>query len=193
MDLKTRTLPYSEVLINLLKGVVYSDDAQMWNALIAHQADVRRYFEVLGVDVIIIESEGYAFLRQKIYEDEGSLKLPRLVERRPLSYPVTLLCVLLLERLYQFDSTSGDSSRLIMDREGIREMVRIFFKEHTNEARMLESIDAHINKMVDLGFLRRLPGNDDAFEVKRILKEKIPVQQLEEIKEKLEAHAKRIS
>ncbi|HSU34734.1 MAG TPA: hypothetical protein VLJ88_03655, partial [Propionibacteriaceae bacterium] len=31
-------------------------------------------------------------------------------------------------------------------------------------------IDANINKIIDLGFLRRLRGTDDAYEVRRIIK-----------------------
>jgi len=34
--------------------------------------------------------------------------MPSLVEKRQLSYPVTLLCALLVERLYEFDAQSGD-------------------------------------------------------------------------------------
>jgi hypothetical protein len=41
-----------------------------------------------------------------------------LVRRMPLSYPVTLLCVLLREKLLEFDA-QGDSSRLIVSRERV--------------------------------------------------------------------------
>jgi len=50
------------------------------------------------------------------------------------------------------------------------EMVRVFLPNTTNETRLIAGIDANINKIIDLGFLRRLRGTDDSYEVRRIIK-----------------------
>ena len=185
--------PYAAVLIRLLQGVVYDDNRELWNALIDHQTQVREYFALIGVDVLIHESEGFAFLKQREAEEGGEFVLPRLIEKRQLGYAVTLLCVLLVEKLIEFDVRGGDSTRLILGKDELKELVRIFLSERTNEAKMLDSLDAPINKLVEYGFLRKLASGEDKYEVKRILKAKITADLLQDIKRRLEAHAQSLT
>ena len=93
--------------------------------------------------------------RPEAADDEAGSRLPRLVARRPLSFPVSLLLALLRKKLAEFDAGGGDT-RLILTRDDIVELVRVFLPDSSNEARLIDQIDAHINKIVDLGFLRRL-------------------------------------
>jgi hypothetical protein len=116
------------------------------------------------------------------------------VEKRQLSYPVTLLCALLVDKLDEFDAQSGDSTRLILSRNEIKEMVRIFLPDSTNEARIINSIDANINKLaLDYGFLRPIDQTNDLFEVRRILKAKVSADILSKMKEKLREYVRTIS
>jgi hypothetical protein len=187
-------MPYAPVIIRLLKGVVYSDDTVTWNQVINYHVDIKRYLEVIGLELLIYESEGFAFVRQKDIGDDIKMKMPSLVEKRQLSYPVTLLCALLVERLYEFDAQSGDSTRLIISRNEIKEMVRIFLPDSTNETRIINSIDANINKLaLDYGFLRPIDQTNDLFEVRRILKAKISADILSKMKEKLQEYVRTIS
>ncbi len=80
-----------------------------------------------------------------------------------------MLLALLRKRLAEFDASSADL-RLILSREQIVEMLRLFMPDSTNDVRLVDSIDTHINKVVDLGFLRRLRSEQDLFEVRRLLK-----------------------
>ena len=49
-----------------MKGVVYRDTHdRAWKHLLQLQPQVRDYVEVLGLQVVIDEAEGYAFLRQR--------------------------------------------------------------------------------------------------------------------------------
>jgi hypothetical protein len=184
--------PDAAVAIKLLQGNVYNDDRESWNCLIQCQLDIKQYFAGIGIDVFIHENDGYAFLKQRKYDEGQEISLPNLVEKRQLSYYVTLLCVLLLEKLMEFDVRGGDSTRLIIDREEIKDSLRMFLPENSNEAKMIDKIDAHINKLIRYGFLRQLDNNENKFEVKRILKAKIPADTLQEIKEKMREHAKLI-
>ncbi len=172
------------VLITLFKGVVYQDaNPALWQALLALQVRVRDYVTLLGLELILDEAEGYAYLRQKprAEDEEG---LPRLVQRRPLSYPVSLLLALLRKKLAEFDASGGDT-RLILTREQLLELVRVFLPETANEAKLLDRLDTHINRLVDLGFLRRLRGQENQFEVMRILKTFVDAQWLSELDERL--------
>lgn len=185
--------PYAPVIIRLLQGVVYDDTRELWNALIDHQAQVREYFALIGIDVLIHEAEGFAFLKQRQSPENAEVFLPNLIEKRQLGYTITLLCVLLVEKLIEFDVRGGDSSRLILGKDEIKEMVRIFLSDKTNEAKVMDSLDAPINKLAEYGFLRKLTTGDDKFEVKRILKAKITADMLHDIKQRLEAHAQSLS
>lgn len=183
------------LVIPLLKGIVYREnDAGLWNDLIQIQARAREYVCVLGLELVIDESEGYAFLRARTEpEDDPERELPRLVARRPLSFPVSLLLALLRKKLAEFDAGGGDT-RLVLSREEIVEMLRVFLPENTNEARVMDRVDAHLNRIVELGFLRRMrsegsvPGTQTAFEVRRIVKAFVDAQWLGELDARLRAY-----
>lgn len=134
---------------------------------------MKDYVDVMGLRVVIDEMEGYAFLQSK--PDDGDddrdprMAPPRLMPRRSLSYPVSLLVVLLRKRLAEFDA-GADGTRLMITRDEIVEMIRMFLPAGSNEARLVDQIDGHINKVVDLQFLRRARGQEQLFEVQRIIK-----------------------
>ncbi|NCD24409.1 MAG: DUF4194 domain-containing protein [Deltaproteobacteria bacterium] len=190
----TRPTELSTVVVPLLKGVLYEDnDAPAWAALLRFQARVRDYVAVLGLELVLDEAEGYAFLRSRLHDDaDNDAKRPRLVARRPLSFPVSLLLALLRKKLAESDASGGDT-RLVLTRDDIVELIRVFLPATTNETRLVDQIDAHINKIIDLGFLRRLKSGDQtggqgAFEVRRILKAFVDAQWLAEFDARLAAY-----
>ena len=83
MSPATATEPDLPVAVTqLMKGVVYRDDHdKAWRNLLQLQAQVRDYVAVIGLQVVIDEAEGYAFLRQRPDDDEaeGRSPLPRLI------------------------------------------------------------------------------------------------------------------
>ena len=121
-------------------------------------------------------------------------QLPRLVARRPLSFPVSLLLALLRKKLAEFDAGGGQDAegvRLVLSRDDIVELIRVFLPEASNEARLMDRVDSHINKVVELGFLRRMKpaaGQPAAFEVRRILKAFVDAQWLADFDARLAAY-----
>ena len=192
----------SALVIVLLKGVIYQDadssSASLWNALLKLQARVRDYVAVLGLELVLDEAEGYAFLRARAEsEDDAAPKLPRLVARRPLSFPVSLLLALLRKKLAEFDASGGQEGnglRLVLGRDEMVELVRVFLPESSNEAKLIDQIETHLNKIVELGFLRKLktsasnPSGQAVFEVRRILKAFVDAQWLAEFDARLAAY-----
>ena len=73
----------------------------------------------------------------------------------------------------------------MLGRDEIVDLVRVFLPDTANEARLLDRVDTHINKIVELGFLRRLRGRDDQFEVQRILKAFVDAQWLNGFEDRL--------
>lgn len=178
--------PLSLLLIQLFKGPVYRDTHdKLWEPLLKLRAPVSDHVAVLGLQVEIDESEGYAFLRSRVGGDD--IEFPRLVARRTLPFHVSLLLALLRKRLLEFDASSADP-RLVLDRDDIVEMLRVFLPESSNDARLTDSIDTHINKVVDLGFLRRLRSDPNKYEVRRIIKAFVDGQWLSNFEQALDQY-----
>jgi hypothetical protein len=160
----------SLAVANLCKGPVYRDgQPQVWEALGRRHSQVVDYVAVLGLEVVVDEAEGYAYLRTQPSDDGAPYQLPRLVARRTLSFHVSILLALLRKRLAEFDATSAEI-RLVLSRDQMVEMLRLFLPESSNDARLVDQIDAHLTRATELGFLRRLRGEPNLFEVRRILK-----------------------
>lgn len=183
----------SSLLIGLLKNVLYREgDERLWAALLNLQARVRDYVATLNLELVLDEAEGYAFLksRPEPADDDPAPRLPRLVARRPLSFPVSLLLALLRKKLAEFDAGGGDT-RLVLSRDDIVELVRVFLPEGPNEARLIDQIESTINKVVELGFLHKLKPTGGStlgpasYEVRRILKAFVDAQWLAEFDTRL--------
>lgn len=184
LDLPPQSAP---VIISLMKGVLYVErQPALWQALLQHQGPLRDYLAVVGLELLLDEAEGYAFLRQ-LQPDEGDDDaLPRLIPRRPLSYPVSLLCVLLRRRLVEQDAQGGET-RLVVSRNELVEQLALFLHASGSEARLVDQIDRHIAKLVEFGFLRKLKGAEE-YEVRRIIKALVDADWLGHIEEKLRAY-----
>lgn len=179
----------SVALTQLMKGVVYRDTHdRAWRSLSELRPQAQDYVDVLGLQVIVDEAEGYAFLRQRPVDPDDQDSLPRLIPRRALSFHVSLLLALLRKKLAEFDAQGGDT-RLMLTRDQILEMVRVFLPSTSNEARLSDQIDAHINKVVEYGFLRPAKNADRLFEVRRILKAFVDGQWLADFDARLTEYA----
>jgi len=191
----------SVLLIGLLKGVQYREqDERQWALLLNLQARVRDYVAILDLDLVLDEAEGYAFLKSRTKLDEGnsSSRLPRLIVRRPLSFPVSLLLALLRKKLAESDAGGGDT-RLVLSRDEMVELIRVFLPDGPNEARLIDQIENTVNKVVELGFLRKLKpaggssAGENSFEVRRILKAFVDAQWLAEFNTRLAEYQSALS
>jgi Domain of unknown function (DUF4194) len=176
------------VLIALMKGVVERDAAPaLWQGLISLQSRARDYVGIIGLDLILDEAEGFAYLRQKPFV-EGEPELPRLVTRRQLSFSVSLLLAQLRKKLAEFDATGGET-RLVVTSAEILDMIRLFLPDTANQAKLKERVDRDINRIVELSFLRPLKGREDTYEVRRILRSFVDAQWLGQLNERLATYA----
>lgn len=186
---------YSNVLIALLKGIVYSYQEEIWNTLILpeNERDVRNYFADIHLELIIDKSEGYAYLKQQQTpaDEEGNEEdAPmKLIRRRALTFHVSLLCLLLRKYLIENDQT-GESTRAILTREEINTQMKLYMKESSNEAVVNKQMDAAIKKVEDEGFLRRMKTEQEQYEVNRIIKAFVNADQVSEWLERYKEYVK---
>lgn len=179
----------SAVVVTLLKGVLYQEEnTPLWNDILNLQAGVRDYVAVLGLELVLDEAEGYAFLRSRpAAGEESGTPMPRLVARRQLSYPVSLMLALLRKKLAESDAGGGDT-RLILSRNEVVELIRIFLPPGSNEVKLIDQVETTLNKIAELGFIRRLRGEKQMIEVRRIIRAFVDAQWLADFNERLEEY-----
>ncbi len=174
----------SPVVIHLLKGILYKEDnARLWESMEHLEGPIRDYLAVLNLDLEVFDSDGFAYLRSRETTEETET-LPRLMTRRALSYPVSLVLALLRRKMTEHDAFSSEA-RLILEVGDIREMVSAFFPATSNEVKSLRRLDAHLQKIHDLGFIRFLDAKKEKLEVKRILKAYVDAQWLSDFDARL--------
>ncbi len=176
--------------IRLMQGVVYQE-SDAWGDLQRHRGAVRDHFATVGLDVVIDDDGGYAYLRTAVTPD-GEEPLPRVIRRRGLTYADSLLLVLLRKRLVEFES-AGDQGQLVLTHRELVEMVQIFLSRSTDETRLLKHVDTSINRLVTMGFLRQLRGRKDTWEVRRILKAYVDAETLSDYSAKLAEYAEAVA
>lgn len=180
-------LAFSRAIVALFKNVVSKEvDPEHWEVITTQKNKIEDYVSKIGLTLIVDEMDGYGYLKQRSY-GEGEEEIPRLVPRHALSYPVSLLLVLLRKQLLEFDSTTGDQ-RLIVTKQQITERMNLFLRDTTNEAKLVVDMDKHIERVEKMGFLRRLRGSEDSFEVQRILRSFVNAEWLNHFNERLEAY-----
>lgn len=175
-------------VIDLMRGVVYREQAEdTWAALDRHSGPIRDHFATIGLEVVVDDAEGFAYLRSQDQPDDAE-PLPRLVRRRTLTYHVSLVLVLLRKRLVEFETLGGEG-KLVLSRDQVVEMLRVFLADSTDEARVVDRVDTTLRQVADLGFLRQLRGQPDQWEVRRILKAYVDAQTLSDYAGRLRDYA----
>lgn len=173
----------SAAAVALMRGVVDRESAErLWLDVVRLQNILRDHVGVFGLDLIIDEAEGYAYLRSRPEDPDSPVR--RLVPRHKLSFPVSLLLALLRKALAEFDAGAGEG-KLVVTRERLVDEMRSFRPATTNDARLVDEVDRSVRRIVDLGFLKPLRADSTSFEVRRILKAFIDAQWLGDLDARL--------
>ncbi|UCA61339.1 DUF4194 domain-containing protein [Chryseobacterium rhizoplanae] len=178
---------YSASLIALLKGIVYSHQKETWENLLQYEPDVKKYFIPIGLELFLDKSEGYAFLRQKEWE-EDERPLPRIAEKRSLNFMTSLVCIVLRKFLLEHDAQGG-SVRSIIGEHEIINRVKVFLPNVNDEAKQQEKINTAINRILDIGFLRKLEDQEKNYEIHRIIKGFVNADVIDETLQKFRNYA----
>jgi len=183
----TETEGLSVPLISLLKGIVCRQDNELlWQRVLNMRTVLTDYVAVLGLDLLVDEAEGFAWLRSRELDD-GETALPRLLARRQLPYLSSLLLALLCRKLAETDA-GGNAGKLVMDRSELVELVRVFLPQRGNEARLSDQVMTALGRIEDLGFVRRIKDDEGRYEIRRIIRAFVDAQWLAEFSERLEEY-----
>ncbi len=180
-------LPYAAAIARLLKDVVYNDD-RFWKEILQNQVAIMQYLEQMGIELVVDQADGYAFIKQIPLDDEGNTV--GLVRRTPMTYEASLICIFLRERLDDFDIKDHLNNRCTVTHKQLKEDMELFFQEKPNFKKFLREIDRHIARVEEYGFLKchkKGETNDDnLYEIKRIIKAKITSDDIETFRKKME-------
>jgi hypothetical protein len=179
--------------VRLLQGVVYSDEAKTWDILLRSRSSLEGYFARLGLLLIVDEPEGYAFLRQWNDDEwpDGWEPLPKLMRRSSLGYGPTLVAVLLRDELRRFEDEDVHNERCVVEVSDLFEQWKIFFSTQGDEVRQHNALSAALHKLEEIGFVRKFSESPETWEIRRILKARLPVTELDRLKSALASAAAR--
>ncbi|MDG1297631.1 MAG: DUF4194 domain-containing protein [Saprospiraceae bacterium] len=195
MELRNRVEPYAKAIIHLLKGDV-SDKDFIWKDLEEYQIEIQEYLNRIGLELIFNKRDGFAYLRQFEVDDDGNTI--GLIQRRQLSFEVSIICVLIREAYEDFEMnpTNIMAEKCFITHHQLKEQAELFFTEGFNQVKFQRDLDKYISKTLELGFLRLHQDAENnaerVYEVKPIIKARISVNELLEFKDKMKQYVESV-
>lgn len=184
--------PYSKAIVKLLKGTVEKKD-KIWAETMHYRNEIQDYISQIGLELIIKEEDGYAFIKQFEIDNEGNTI--GLVSRRQVGFETSIVLVILRQIIEDFESNPIESiSEKFIQHSELVEEIEFFLTEKYNHVQFLKGLDGYIKKVIDLGYLKVVPSNeiDPKYVIHKIIKEKITLDTLKEFKEKLQKYVESI-
>ncbi len=175
----------NRVTAHLLKGVVYVSDENVWDMLLLHQHRVRDQLAALGLILIVDEHDGFAYVRQMHVDDEvsqGYFEMPKLFRRKRLGYGASVLAVILRDELRKFDESELEATRAVIEGERLFEQWSGMVAAQVDEKKLRRDFERCLAQMTEVGFIKKVQIDGDDYELKRILKARVSLQFLEELK-----------
>jgi len=188
----TEIKPYSKAIVALLKKTV-EKNSPVWNEIVNYQSEIQNYLSVIGLELILKEDEGFAYVKQIVYDDDTTLNL---VSRRQLGFEISIVLIVLRQILEDYDNnpTETQSFDKIITNNEIKDEVKLFLPDNYNKAKLEKDLDNYIQKVSELGFLKEIKHTNDEirYKIHRIIKEKVTLQDLDQFKKNLEDYARTI-
>ncbi len=194
MNTPIKLLPFTPVLIKLLKGPVEYQEKSAWEKLLQHKNELQSFLLSVGLTLVLDETDGYAFVKHTGSEEEETGI--SWVQRRSLSYEESIMLVLLREMMAEFETGEATSRELIRKRREIKEYAELFFKENASRVKFLKEIDRLIDKAEEFGFLYREEQHEvpdeQRFRICKIIKAKIGPEELDDFYRQLQQAKERL-
>lgn len=192
------TISNRHVIVHLVRGPLYQEENQLWARLLREERVVRSHFHMMGLELVIDEDAGYAFLRNEqgdesepVDEDSATeAPLPSLMRRTPLSHLPTVMLLELRERLLRHDQAADGTDHLYLDFKEILEFMQPYCDETGNEKKVEGRIRSAISRLTELSVLRQVNNRSDViYRVEPILRAKLPIDQIESIRDRLKSYS----
>lgn len=183
-EFKDSTLPK----VRLLQGALYREDGAAWAALENHVDHVRGFFTSIGLTLVYAPEEGYAYLEQMDVEEAG---IPVLIRRARLSLEITALGLVLRDELSAHDGSFSAQGLPIIARERIVQRLEGLIPNFNDQRRRDALVERAIKSALDLKFLKATE-QADAWEIRRVVKARFPLEVLDDLRARLQAYAAKV-
>ncbi len=174
------------------RGVVYSDESPAWDLTMTNRTRLEELFAHFGLRLVVAEDDGYAYVRQLDLEQEeggeGYENLPRLMRTVRMNYEQTLICILMRDEIRRFEEEELHSTKCVVTEENLFSAFLGFHGSVGDEKRLKTKFNAALKKVCDYGFAKKLGQDPPAYHVRPILKARFGLDELSEVRAKLEAH-----
>lgn len=191
-SLEQHIKPYSKAIVKLLKQPIESHQT-LWQDVLNYQVEIQEYLNLIGLELVVKKDEGFAYLKELEDREGNTLGL---VSKRKIGFEASIILVVLRQSLEDFDQnpTQFEVSEKFITSQEIREEVELFLPETYNKVKLLKDLDLNIRRIVELGYLKEIDRNDfeTKYQIHRIIKEKVTLDQLQEFKNKLETYVESI-
>lgn len=192
MNIDSIIAPYGRTVVRLLKGPVEVTDTNAWEDILNYQSEINKYLMNIGIELIVKRDEGFAYIKQ-IVDDED--RTTGLIPRQQLGFEISVILIILRQMLEEFDSNMDElyATERFVSADELRERIEIFLPERFNRVKLLSEIDAYINRIVSLGYLKLIKrDNVNTYQIHRIIKEKVTLDKLQEFKDKLQEYVESV-
>lgn len=192
-QLQENIKPYSKAIVKLLKKTVDNDDI-VWEDILFYQTEIQEYISKIGLELIIKENDGYAFLKQ--FEIDNDKNTIGIASRRQVGFETSIVLVILRQIIEEFESDPTDfqvTDKFITESE-LKEQIGFFLPEKYNKVKFLKQLDNYVKNVVKLGYLKESNTNlnEKKYKIHKIIKEKITLDILNEFKENLKQYVESI-
>jgi hypothetical protein len=191
--LRSNLEEYSVAVVRLLKGTVNTGDI-IWDDVLLYRTSIQKYVNVIGLELIIKENDGYAFLKQ-FDIDDGDNTIG-LVSRKQVGFETSVLLVVLRQILEDFENNPTDfsGSEKFIDREELIDQIELFLPEKYDKIGYIKDLENYIKRIEKLGYIKKVDvdENNVRYRIHKIIKEKVNIDTLEEFKTKLNEYVESI-
>lgn len=191
-ELEQQIKPYSRAVVRLLKSPI-ERNSNLWDDVLVYQTEIQAYISQIGLELVVKKDEGFAFVRQFTDSEGNTLGL---VTRRQIGFETSIVLVVLRQALEEFDSnpTQFQVVEKFITSQDIKEEVELFLPDKFNRVKFMKELDTYIRRIVELGYLREISKKETetVYQIHRIIKEKVTLDDLQAFKTKLEAYVESI-
>jgi hypothetical protein len=180
------------VKIALLKGAIYSENADLWSALSTHRPHIEEYFSQVGVAIELNEADGYAFLAG-VGEEHPAFNLPKIFRRNQYTFEITVVGAVIREELLQREASRLEDAAVVVSMDEIVDLIEVFLKVKADAAKERGRWETAVRAFARMGFLKPLSGDEEKFAVRPIVRAKFNIETLQALKSELQKYAAKSS
>lgn len=161
---------------------INNENKKDWEIVLNYFEEIKDYFSVMQYELKISKWDGFVYI-----EEYDWIEVESLSNKQPLSIWTTLFLVILREYIYQKESEDLYANKYIITQEHIEKELDYFLslKYDNDKKRKIKTFEKMIENVLSLWIMSKINSNKITYKINRLIKVKMSVEQLKNIKEDL--------